>query len=490
METNAMGEYRLLTPASTRKSVQGSKLRPYQLNAIEQTNQYIDDGKSLGLIVMPTGSGKSKVISAIARQQAGKRVLIITPRVHLASQLGMEFGPDEASLVCATLKAERETDAEIVVATIQTLKNSQLNFRPDVILIDEVHMLPAEGEYISVVNRYDRAVVIGFTATPFQAGEQMISHEWSLIFEVNLRDLIQDGYLAMPLSISVEGRVGLVIDESTSLNETTAIALKNVQKSVKELDIKKPVVFGCNIGHAEFIAKELRAMGQNVVIVHSQMSRQDQLANYKEFRESSSCWLVNVSLVSVGVDLPCVDAIVFLRNVVSLTFLVQAIGRGLRLIQDKAICCVFDFGGGTERFKYIDKVSLSDAVNMKKTGLMPTKRCMHCNEQVHISSLRCQFCSGLLRDNESESRVRIKPFAKEAKLISDSWILKVSRIVVNDMGKKRYLFDGDSKLEGVCTMRELKVHEGDVVSVCYSRDRRLANIVGKLSPRVNRSRIA
>lgn len=64
----------------TKKSPhQQDRLRPYQQSAVAAVISGIQAGKP-GLLVMPTGSGKSVAISEIVNRFEGKQIHVITPR--------------------------------------------------------------------------------------------------------------------------------------------------------------------------------------------------------------------------------------------------------------------------------------------------------------------------------------------------------------------------------------------------------------------------
>ena len=60
-------------------------LRPYQAEAGERIHREWDEGRKRTLLVLPTGCGKTIVLSHVARDEAekGKRVLIMAHREEL-----------------------------------------------------------------------------------------------------------------------------------------------------------------------------------------------------------------------------------------------------------------------------------------------------------------------------------------------------------------------------------------------------------------------
>ena len=75
-------------------------------------------------------------------------------------------------------------------------------------------------------------------------------------------------------------------------------------------------------------------------------------------------YLVNIAIISVGVDIPAFDTIAYLRPTESLVLLVQTMGRVLRLSAStgKRGALVLDFAGNIERHRDWDNPILLKAV--------------------------------------------------------------------------------------------------------------------------------
>ncbi len=70
-------------------------------------------------------------------------------------------------------------------------------------ILDEVHKLPAET-FSKVLESFKFCVKIGLTATPYREDQKIRNLYYMIgpkLYEANLLDLINDGYLAKPLCI-------------------------------------------------------------------------------------------------------------------------------------------------------------------------------------------------------------------------------------------------------------------------------------------------
>ena len=162
-------------------------LRPYQHEAVAAVYQHLRERDDNPCVVIPTGGGKTPVMATICRDAVvtwGGRVLIVA---HVKELL--EQSADKLRVVCPEVKfgiysaglKRRDTQAPVIVAGIQSIYKRACELGPiDLILVDEAHMIPPEGEGMyqqflaeaKVVNPNLR--VIGLTATPYRLKSGLI----------------------------------------------------------------------------------------------------------------------------------------------------------------------------------------------------------------------------------------------------------------------------------------------------------------------------
>ncbi|MFI8616363.1 DEAD/DEAH box helicase family protein [Acidovorax sp. NPDC077693] len=372
-----------------------NRLRPYQHSAVEAAISGIQASQP-GLLVMPTGSGKSVVISEIVNRLDGKQILVITPRRSLLMQTRARLGVH--GVLSSSLGNDLGDDHKVIAGTYQTMTRRPNLAEPDVIIIDECHLLPPDGSYAALVRRFPKAAVIGFTATPFR-GRQHIKHcglMWRQLYTVPMIELIDQGWLVRPVSMSTGQKSEVFCIGDGTIEAVTARVVLSLLASVKAENRKRCVVFCIDIDHATITAELLRRAGENpVYLVHSNMPPAAQDAAIAAFKTSRTrAWLVNVNLVSIGVDIPSVDAVAILRNVSSLALLIQMIGRGLRVWKEKQDCLVWDYGDGTRKFGFIDDPQLDAG----RAGEAPValRTCPKCNALLQASARSCFRCGHVL----------------------------------------------------------------------------------------------
>ena len=195
-------------------------LRPYQAEAGERIHREWDEGRKRTLLVLPTGCGKTIVLSHVARDEAekGKRVLIMAHREELLTQAadklraatGLEAGFEKAGMSCLG------GGNLVTVGSVQSLtRPSRLNRFPgdyyDVVIVDEAHHALSET-YQRVLGHFPEANVLGVTATPDRGDRRTLSSYFdSIAYEYGLRQAIEEGYLVplqakmIPLRVDLSG---------------------------------------------------------------------------------------------------------------------------------------------------------------------------------------------------------------------------------------------------------------------------------------------
>ncbi|KFI44931.1 DEAD/DEAH box helicase family protein [Bifidobacterium biavatii] len=162
-------------------NVAGGNGRAYQLEAIQAVCDNLNQGQRRSLLVMATGTGKTRVSAALADvlMRAGlvKNVLFLADRIELVSQANSAYGeyfPDWS--LCNLCSNKHDTDARVVFSTYQTMINAidvetGADGKPvfsaghfDLIIVDEAHRSIFK-KYKVIFDHFD-ALMVGLTATP------------------------------------------------------------------------------------------------------------------------------------------------------------------------------------------------------------------------------------------------------------------------------------------------------------------------------------
>jgi superfamily II DNA or RNA helicase len=370
------------------------ELWKHQKEALHACLKSLRPGQPI-MLQLPTGSGKSRVIGEIVKSLPGKRILIITARTDLVKQNCDEL--DGHGVYCASLERLIANIKLVNIGTYHTMIRMTELDTPDVIIVDECHMVPEAGDYRELLARFPQSCLVGLTATPYRGVNHIreCGIDWKTVYAVTIADLIQQKIIVPPVSMATSNAASFdSLDGKTKRTRqevTPQICVRLVQ-SVQRHGRLKTLIFCEDIGHAEETASILRSLGEQAVfVVHSKMSRSKRESAYQGFASSNGrSWLVNVGLVTIGVNIRSIDCIAILRDVSSYSLLVQMIGRGLRKYLNKKDCLVFDFGKGTSRFGFLDSPNFGKSPSGQAEFLF--KGCPECEANVPLASQSCPHC--------------------------------------------------------------------------------------------------
>ena len=395
-------------------------LRPYQGEAIHAVYDHLRHRDDNPCVVIPTAGGKTPVMATICRDavtQWDGRVLILAHVKELLEQAADKLhtmAPDlwnQIGVYSAGLKS-RNTDHAIIVAGIQSVYRRACELgRFDLILIDEAHMLPPDGEGMyrqfltdaKVVNPHVR--LIGLTATPYRMSTGTICGPDNLLnhvcYEVGVRELIVQGYLC-PLKTKagrrkadtsglhirggefIAGEVETLMDDDALVRSACAEIVEHTQ------DRHSVLIFAAGVQHAQHVQRVLGELGHECGFVCGDTPGIFRDEILKRFREGELKYLANVNVLTTGFDAPGIDCVVLLRPTNSPGLYYQMVGRGFRLHPQKQDCLILDFGGNILRHGPLDALQIKDRSSGE--GEAPAKECPQCQAVIHAAYAACPEC--------------------------------------------------------------------------------------------------
>ena len=185
--------------------------RHYQKQAIQSVCEHYNKMHRKGLLVMATGTGKTRVaislVDVLKRNDWVKNVLFLADRTSLVSQAHKNFVkllPNETTTVLNE-NGDVDMNARIVFSTYQTMigyiDTEEKTFSVghfDLIIIDEAHR-SIFGKFAAIFNYFD-SMLIGLTATPRDEVDkstydifEMDNGEPNYAYELD--EAVADGYL-------------------------------------------------------------------------------------------------------------------------------------------------------------------------------------------------------------------------------------------------------------------------------------------------------
>jgi len=404
-------------------------LRPYQCEAVAAVYGHLRERDDNPVVVIPTGGGKTPVMATLCDDAVSRwdgRVLVLAHVKELLAQtagtLDRMVPQLHVGLYSAGLK-RRDTEHPVIVAGIQSVYRRAVDLQAfDLVIIDEAHMIPPEGDGMyrtflaeaKVVN--PRLHVIGLTATPFRMTSGMICRDDHFLnhvcYDVGVKELIRDGYLC-PLrtkagaakadtsDLHIRGGEFIASEVEDLMDQDSLVRSACAEIVDQTQDRRSVLIFAAGIAHGRHVVEILRrehGVECGFVTGETPAAQRDALiARFKHqggrelFGETKPLkYLCNVNVLTTGFDAPNTDCVAMLRPTMSPGLYYQMVGRGFRLCEGKADCLVLDFGGNVLRHGPVDAIRITEPE--KGNGEAPAKECPECQALIHAAYAVCPEC--------------------------------------------------------------------------------------------------
>lgn len=273
------------------------------------------------------------------------------------------FGGDSDKLSIPEVSLDTDFDG-VVLTTVQTyyrcLRSNRYQITASLLIWDECHWSQDSkmGRLILENCKQNNTRVLGLSATPLEDGVFYVAYHRSLL------TLIEDGWLARPI---IEEPIDTGIDwlpgidfhgefDSGSLKELSLNSKRNrliaEHYNAHSHKFGQTLVFTCNIEHADLLVRAFRTVGVAVAPIHSGVPEDQRNQFLKEFSDKAIRVLVNVEMLTHGIDLPVVKTIFLCRPTTSEILFAQMIGRGTRKQKGKSDFYIVEFTDNVK--KHID----------------------------------------------------------------------------------------------------------------------------------------
>ncbi|MGV8118316.1 MAG: DEAD/DEAH box helicase family protein [Candidatus Xenobiia bacterium LiM19] len=369
-------------------------VRPYQQNAMKALDHAIELGKRRFLIELPTGTGKTDLISLYLQRliKAGRaeRVLFLVDRDQLARQALDALQDILSNHGSYWLKAGMaRQEQQITICLLQTMTGRYKEFTSgyfDVVIADECHR-SIYGAWQTALTHFD-AFHIGLTATPAAYIERNTFSFYHCKndtpdFSYSIKDAFNDGYLVpykFAKGITVLLAEGADKDdehydpvefERKWTNEDTNRKMvaefdRLAGESYSELATGqktcpgKGIVFALTKHHAARLAQYLNELhtecrGRYAEVITSDIVNADDLIRKFKYEEYPQV-AVSVDMLTTGFDCRELLHLVMCRRIRSPILYQQIRGRGTRTAPHigKQKFVIYDFFGNHNYFNDSD----------------------------------------------------------------------------------------------------------------------------------------
>lgn len=398
--------------------------RPYQIAAIQAVCDTFMSGRTKALLVMATGSGKTRtavsIVDVLSKNSWVKNVLFLADRVELVKQAKNSFHNNLPNLsLCNLLDSKKDLSSRMIFSTYPTIINAIDDKKRDdgtrlfsaghfdLIIIDESHR-SIYKKYKMIFEYFD-AALIGLTATPkseiktdkntyrmfeLEDGVPTFAYEYNdavkqkFLVPYNTREykmkFLEKGIKYSELSDSEKEHFEETFDEevteidSSELNKflfnenTIDRVIQHLMEDGLKIEggdkLGKTIIFAKSIKHADFILERFNKLYPNYAgkfadCIYNGIRYVEK--TYDDFKTGNKFpqIAISVDMLDTGVDVPEILNLVFFKKVRSHSKFWQMIGRGTRLCPD-----LYGIGHNKENFTIFDYCGNFEYFNVEKKG--------------------------------------------------------------------------------------------------------------------------
>ncbi len=357
-------------------------LRHYQQEAINNIRQAYQDGSQGVFLVLPTGGGKTIVFSEILKRasEKGTKAVILAHRQELIWQASEKLKWIGVPHGVIMGRYAINQSAPIQVCSIDSLRNRNLFFTPDFIVIDEAHLIRAK-RYHDFIEKYPKARRLLVSATPFRLdGKGFDGLADQLVVGSTINELIESGHLIKPriltsplgFDLSSIKKRGKDYDEKELTFQMSASRVIGdiVSHYQQYTPGKRAVCFAVSVEHSQKIVQGFREAGIPAEHLDGSKTEAERKAILRRLHEGTTKVVSNCNVLCEGWDEPSIECVILARPTQSEALYIQQAGRGLRTYEEigKTECVILDHAENVARHgSILDERDYSlDGISKKK----------------------------------------------------------------------------------------------------------------------------
>jgi superfamily II DNA or RNA helicase len=427
-----------------------------QSEALVRGRQHILDGRKRIIVVLPTGGGKTVVMSAIihsARRNFNSKILIVVHSIELINQAVAEleeWGITEIGVIRANDRRYAPL-MPVQVASIQTLSRRDIEwFQPSIVFVDECHRAAADTYMTNVFDAYPDAIHFGLSATPCRADGKPLGRNFggpydALEVAAQYSDLILAKFISEPRCFSVPEKPDLsqihTVAGDYNLEELEEVMMGQalvggIFKRWSELYAcdghkRATVIFATSIKHSREIEKLFQDNGVNIAHLDGTTPMEVRKSMLARLSSGELQAITNVGVLEEGWNCPPAKCGILARPTKSLRLYMQQVGRFLRPCcgcghvpadHDHGACTkcgclnmglvtpfILDHAGNFDRHQapHTDRIWSLDEAPQKSKSAGNFKVCPDCYAYIASHTRVCPHCDhSFERQMEEEERMR------------------------------------------------------------------------------------
>jgi hypothetical protein len=347
------------------------QLRPHQQKALDTLSKY-----SKGILVMPTGAGKTNVgifdAVRVFQSETPQTVVVVAPRILLAEQLSAEYLEFVTNAsVMHTHSGETHhfssTKPDAIYNWIQNTSGHKLIFttynslqrlvdvdvKVNTIYFDEAHnsvqrhFFPAVEHYSQEAERcYFFTATPRFSVTIGKPGMNDVDVYGQIIAKVPAPELVQNGYIIPPKVIAKQLQMVQKGDDIAQRDRDNLLEVLNENPVNKVLICAKATKHIIGLLSETDFAEVVAEQGYSVMHITAKHGGfiDGQKVNREVFFDTLNAWgrdpvkkfiVLHHSILAEGINISALEAVVFMRDM-DIVGIGQTVGRTLRLHPDDA----------------------------------------------------------------------------------------------------------------------------------------------------------
>lgn len=432
---------------------------PYQCAVYRLTGEAIRKYDGPFYINASVSAGKSLMISMITLrfQQLGMKGMVLSRQAEIIVQdADQMWEVGVRNSIYSASAGMKSTAYPIICGTEGTIANamntSLADFVPDFIIIDENHMLSTEDivsdlpstQYSTIILEMQRRCksknnrdirVIGYTGSPFRGTTPILGDFWKKqICDISTDYLVGLGFIVPTIfgfpssetmydlhefhSSATDGVADFSADELRKMQDEILKQGTKTQKIMLEvMEIAKSrngVMITCSgVKHCHEAAKYLPEGSYAIITESTGAKKRKQILD--DAYHGRVKYLLQVGCLVTGINLPLIDTSVILRKIMSLTLLVQLLGRGMRKLKKEHIASGFvkddhltmDYTDTMSELGELYSNPILEAAQLAKAKeKKDTKPCPQCGTENAATARRC------IGEDESSDDGRCEYFFK------------------------------------------------------------------------------
>jgi DNA repair protein RadD len=386
-------------------------LRPYQIDAVSALRQSYARGSQAALLQLATATGKTINFADITRSGwlKGRRILVVVHTRELVKQASekLSLAGVPHGIIAAGFAPSPNEPAQICSIQTAARRFARLS-KFDLFIFDEAHHCRARS-WQALIAAQPKAKVLGVTATPARLDGKGLGTQCGRIFDdlicgPSIAELIEGGFLSPVRYFVPERRIDFTGVRTQAGDWVASQLAERVDRGVITDDAvakyqylanhRPAIAFCATVAHAEHVAEAFRHAGYRAAAVDGKMPKPERDRRIAGLGNGNIEILTSCALISEGLDVLSVGAVILLRPTNSVVLHHQQIGRGMRPAPGKDHLMVADHVGNILRLGRpdIDRRWSLDGVEKTPGREAPMRICPECGCVNSLGATECENC--------------------------------------------------------------------------------------------------